>query len=62
MKQGEPFYNEKGDSIEVDIEFDWQARPDEIMRQVDKALKNYGLVLVNHDTESDFYAFSIEQK
>ena len=62
MREGQPYYDENGDSTEVDIEFDWKARPDEIMELVDAALKSHGLVLVSHETESDFYAFSIEKK
>ena len=62
MREGQPYYNGQGDSIEVDIEFDWKARPDEIMKQVHKALKQHGLALESHDTQSDFYAFSIVQR
>lgn len=59
MRQGEPYYNEHGESIEVDITFDWKARPTEIMEEVEKALQNHGLTLESHETECDFYAFSI---
>lgn len=45
MKQGEPYYNEQGKAIKVDIEFDWQSDSDDIMRLVDKALKNMALSL-----------------
>lgn len=62
MRQGEPYYDGQGGSIEVDIKFDWQAHPDDIMKQVNKALKKHGLALECHDTLSDFYAFSIVKK
>jgi len=50
-----------GKDIEGNFSFtcDWRENPDEVMEAVDKELAQYGLEVVSHESDGDFYAFSI---
>lgn len=39
--------------------FDWKEHADSIMYRVNTELKQHGLEVIEHETNSDFYAFSI---
>ena len=38
---------------------DWNDNPMEVMEAVSKELAQYGLEVVNHENDGDFFAFSI---
>lgn len=59
MKQGQPYYDANGKEIKADITFDFREEASEVMYAVDRALKKHGLALEYHETESDFFAYSI---
>lgn len=57
MREGKPLYgNERSSEMLI---FDWRTSPDDIMKAINERLKAFGLEIVNHETNSDFYAFSI---
>lgn len=41
--------------------FDWKENPEMVMEEVDKRLQKLGFEVVSHETENDFYAFSIQR-
>ena len=44
------------------LTFDWKENPGEVMEKIDRRLQELGFEVVSHETESDFYAFSIVKK
>ena len=38
---------------------DWKENPSDVMEAVDKELAQHGLEVVSHESDGDFYAFSI---
>jgi len=44
----------------ADVIADWKDNPQDVMEAVDKELRQYGLEVVTHSTDGDYYAFSIE--
>ena len=61
MKKGAAF-NFDTDGGNADLTFDWKEDPGTVMEKVDKVLQALGYEVVSHETESDFYAFSIVKK
>ncbi len=57
MRKGPDFDFE---TVTGDGTFDWKESGGEILKIVDDALQKHGLEVVTHETESDFYAFSIQ--
>lgn len=61
MKKGPDFDFGEG-KANADLTFDWKENPGDVMEKVDKRLQELGFEVVSHETESDFYAFSIVKK
>ncbi len=60
MREGaEVIYDDK-DMGNYDFQFDHSENPMEVMRTVDKHLRAHGLEIVSHETNADYYAFSIQ--
>lgn len=62
MKKGPDFDFEEHSSDESMFTFDWKENPGAVMEKVDEILQKLGYEVVSHETESDFYAFSIVKK
>jgi hypothetical protein len=60
MKKGNDFKLEDNGS-NVDLTFDWKENPGDVMEKVDKFLQSLGYEVVSHETQSDFYAYSIKR-
>lgn len=41
---------------------DWRAHPDSVAESLNRQLAEHGLEIVEHETDSDFYAFTIAKK
>jgi len=39
---------------------DWKENPSDVMEAVGKELAQHGLEVVSHESDGDFYAFSIQ--
>ena len=60
MKKG-PDFNFEEDGANADLTFDWKENPGDVMEKVDKVLQALGYEVVSHETQSDFYAYSIKR-
>lgn len=60
MKKG-PEFNFKDTDSNADLTFDWKENPGDVMEKVDKFLQSLGYEVVSHETQSDFYAYSIKR-
>jgi len=60
MRNG-PKVKYKEDEGNFGLSFDWNDNPMEVMEAVSKELAQYGLEVVNHENDGDFFAFSIQK-
>ncbi len=59
MRKGTKVKFDKEGSGNFNFHVDWKENPADVMEAVDKELKQYGLEVVSHESDGDFYAFSI---
>jgi len=61
MKKGAKVKFDKEGSGNFDFSCDYRDTPNEVMEAVNTQLKEHGLEVINHESYSDFYAFSIKK-
>lgn len=59
MRKGAKVKYSKDSSVNFHFSVDWKENPSDVMEAVGKELAQHGLEVVSHESDGDFYAFSI---
>jgi len=60
MREGAKFELDKDEEPNANIIVDWNDNPNDVMEAVNWEIQRYGLEVVVHETDGDYYAFSIQ--
>lgn len=61
MRKGPKVKFDKDGSGNFHFSVGWKENPDDVMEAAGKELAKYGLEVVSHESDGDFYAFSIKK-